>query len=242
MAAAPSSVRQVPLLDDDTVEFGDEDNVKGRFKHPYVTFFHLAFRGAALVVYLLCGLFSNSFIASFIFIVFLHSLDFWTVKNVTGRLMVGLRWWNYIDDNGESHWVFESRKVRKALFFLITLVLMGAFPGRRAGTSGSWRGPRLLDCLGRFSRPLGPAVYRRPFRLQIPMAVVSVHWPDPDRCKPLRLRQMQGRRQQGRYFFRVDEQFHEAASSSKCRGNDEPISSTVWSKHEYNLTNNCDLE
>ncbi|KAK0081395.1 hypothetical protein PV325_012242 [Microctonus aethiopoides] len=37
-------------------------------------------------------------------------MDFWTVKNITGRLMVGLRWWNYVDDNGKSHWVFESRK------------------------------------------------------------------------------------------------------------------------------------
>ncbi|XP_059476748.1 uncharacterized Golgi apparatus membrane protein-like protein CG5021 isoform X2 [Neocloeon triangulifer] len=112
--AAPNIpvVRQVPLLDDDTVEFGDEDVVKGRFKHPYVTFFHLGFRGAALVTYLLCGWFSSSFIASFVFIVLLLSLDFWTVKNVTGRLMVGLRWWNHIDDNGESHWVFESRKGR----------------------------------------------------------------------------------------------------------------------------------
>lgn len=26
--------------------------------------------------------------------------------------MVGLRWWNYVDDDGVSHWVFESRKVR----------------------------------------------------------------------------------------------------------------------------------
>lgn len=33
------------------------------------------------------------------------------MKNVTGRLMVGLRWWNYVDDDGVSHWVFESRKV-----------------------------------------------------------------------------------------------------------------------------------
>jgi hypothetical protein len=30
---------------------------------------------------------------------------------ITGRLMVGLRWWNYVDDNGKSHWVFEARKV-----------------------------------------------------------------------------------------------------------------------------------
>ena len=29
----------------------------------------------------------------------------------TGRLLVGLRWWNYVDEEGQSHWVFESRKV-----------------------------------------------------------------------------------------------------------------------------------
>lgn len=23
---------------------------------------------------------------------------------------MGLRWWNYVDDDGVSHWVFESRK------------------------------------------------------------------------------------------------------------------------------------
>lgn len=38
-------------------------------------------------------------------------MDFWTVKNITGRLMVGLRWWNYVDDDGKSHWMYESRKV-----------------------------------------------------------------------------------------------------------------------------------
>lgn len=80
-------------------------------RHPYVTLFHLAFRSAAIVVYMLCGWFSNSFIASFVTVVLLLSMDFWTVKNITGRLMVGLRWWNYVDDSGKSHWVFESRKV-----------------------------------------------------------------------------------------------------------------------------------
>lgn len=42
--------------------------------------------------------------------ILLLSMDFWTVKNITGRLLVGLRWWNYVDDNGKSHWVYESRK------------------------------------------------------------------------------------------------------------------------------------
>lgn len=77
--------------------------------------FHLGFRIAAIVVYMLCGWFSNSFIASFVTVVLLLSMDFWTVKNITGRLMVGLRWWNYVDDNGKSHWVFESKKVCSTL-------------------------------------------------------------------------------------------------------------------------------
>lgn len=64
---------------------------------------------------MLCGWFSDSFITSFVFVVLLLSADFWTVKNITGRLLVGLRWWNYVDDAGASHWVFESRKVSVGL-------------------------------------------------------------------------------------------------------------------------------
>ncbi|KAG4078221.1 hypothetical protein HA402_011293 [Bradysia odoriphaga] len=104
----------VPLLEDDSVPFGEEDELKpggGKdIPHPYVTFFHLFFRGASIVTYMLCGWFSDSFITSFVFVVLLLSADFWTVKNITGRLLVGLRWWNYVDDSGVSHWVFESRK------------------------------------------------------------------------------------------------------------------------------------
>ncbi|XP_017884950.1 uncharacterized Golgi apparatus membrane protein-like protein CG5021 isoform X5 [Ceratina calcarata] len=99
-------------MDDDTIAFGEEDEAQNsnRLKHPYVTLFHLAFRVAAIVSYMLCGWFSNSFITSFVLVVLLLSMDFWTVKNITGRLMVGLRWWNYVDDNGKSHWIFESKK------------------------------------------------------------------------------------------------------------------------------------
>lgn len=79
--------------------------------HPYVASFHLAFRGLALLTYILGGWFSDSFITIFVFTILLLSADFWTVKNITGRLLVGLRWWNYIDDDGQSHWVYESKEV-----------------------------------------------------------------------------------------------------------------------------------
>jgi len=108
--ASATGVPQVPLLDDDTVAFGEEDIGDKQFTHPYIVFFHLVFRCSAIVVYILCGWFSDSFIASFVCIILLLSADFWTVKNITGRLLVGLRWWNYVDDDGKSHWVFEARK------------------------------------------------------------------------------------------------------------------------------------
>lgn len=73
---------------------------------------------------MLCGWFSDSFITSFVVVVLLLSMDFWTVKNITGRLMVGLRWWNYVDDNGESHWVFESRKVVIVITFILFLCVL----------------------------------------------------------------------------------------------------------------------
>ena len=43
--------------------------------------------------------------------ILLHSFDFWTVKNVSGRLLVGLRWWNEIHEDGSNIWVFESKEV-----------------------------------------------------------------------------------------------------------------------------------
>ncbi|XP_041633784.1 Golgi apparatus membrane protein TVP23 homolog B [Cheilinus undulatus] len=96
--------------------FGEEDDnivsSKSQLRHPVVSFFHLFFRTSAIVVYLLCDLLSGRFIACMVTIILLLSCDFWTVKNVSGRLLVGLRWWNQVDENGNSHWVFESRKTQ----------------------------------------------------------------------------------------------------------------------------------
>ncbi|XP_065283847.1 Golgi apparatus membrane protein TVP23 homolog B isoform X1 [Dermacentor albipictus] len=95
-----------------SIDFGDVEGgvVRKPVRHRMAAFFHLAFRTTALLTYLLCRFFTDSFVSSFVSILLLLCMDFWTVKNVTGRLLVGLRWWNYIDDAGKSHWVFESRK------------------------------------------------------------------------------------------------------------------------------------
>jgi hypothetical protein len=54
-------------------------------------FFLLLFLHVFFLVYLLCNWFSENFIGNFVAITLLLSLDFWTVKNITGRIMVGLR-------------------------------------------------------------------------------------------------------------------------------------------------------
>jgi len=36
------------------------------------------------------------------------AFDFWIVKNITGRLLVGLRWRSEIKEDGTEKWHFES--------------------------------------------------------------------------------------------------------------------------------------
>lgn len=39
----------------------------------------------------------------------LLAADFYYIKNIAGRRLVGLRWWNEVNTaSGDSHWVFES--------------------------------------------------------------------------------------------------------------------------------------
>nr|XP_039248111.1 Golgi apparatus membrane protein TVP23 homolog B-like [Styela clava] len=99
-------------INDTTLEFGEEDKPqkKKRIAHPVACFFHLFFRVSAIIIYLFCGLTNSGFVASFISILLMLCADFWTVKNISGRLLVGLRWWNKIEEDGKSQWIYESRR------------------------------------------------------------------------------------------------------------------------------------
>ncbi|KAI0932285.1 Golgi apparatus membrane protein tvp23 [Taiwanofungus camphoratus] len=77
--------------------------------HPVALFFLYFFRVAAIAVYILCGFMTSNFVLSAVIVVVLLAMDFWNCRNVAGRILVGLRFWNQVDDDGESYWVFESR-------------------------------------------------------------------------------------------------------------------------------------
>lgn len=78
-------------------------------KHPVAVFCHIGFKLAALVAYITCEWFETHFVLNFVTCVLLLACDFWVTKNVSGRLLVGLRYWNEIDEAGVSTWRFESR-------------------------------------------------------------------------------------------------------------------------------------
>jgi len=91
-----------------TNEF-DGPVVQEKSAHPTALFFTLCFKVATLLTYLLCGWFSNdAFVTVFVICIILLAADFWTVKNISGRLLVGLRYWNHIKEDGTSEWMYES--------------------------------------------------------------------------------------------------------------------------------------
>ena len=77
-------------------------------KHPITALFHVAFKAAAVFIYMFGSWFTSSFIFVFVLCILLLAADFWTVKNVSGRLLVGLRWWSYVKPDGSNEWIFES--------------------------------------------------------------------------------------------------------------------------------------
>ncbi|RCK63771.1 Golgi apparatus membrane protein TVP23 [Candida viswanathii] len=94
--------------------------------HPIALFFYIFFRVSPVVVYIFGNIIigqitsKNTFILHFIVLILLIAADFWNLKNISGRLLVGLRWWNetnMIDPSEgasssgkdfENVWVFES--------------------------------------------------------------------------------------------------------------------------------------
>jgi hypothetical protein len=65
---------------------------------------------ASLLVYILgLRLLTSNFVLIFIITILLLAVDFYYLKNIAGRRLVGLRWWNEVDPNtGDGRWVFES--------------------------------------------------------------------------------------------------------------------------------------
>ena len=76
--------------------------------HPGVALLHVALKILIVFLYLVLPLITTGF-SQMVFIIILGAIDFWIVKNISGRLLVGLRWWIDFNEDGEEQWKFECK-------------------------------------------------------------------------------------------------------------------------------------
>uniref|UniRef100_A0AC35U2J6 Golgi apparatus membrane protein TVP23 homolog n=1 Tax=Rhabditophanes sp. KR3021 TaxID=114890 RepID=A0AC35U2J6_9BILA len=77
-------------------------------KHPMISLAHVVFRFAPILFYVFSNMLGTGFIVQIVVFLILITLDFWVVKNISGRLLVGLRWWAQTNDEGHTKWVYEQ--------------------------------------------------------------------------------------------------------------------------------------
>ncbi|KAK6588417.1 FAM18-like protein [Cryptosporidium xiaoi] len=101
------------MMNEDATNTPIISNFLGSTSHPTICLFHVIFKILSFISFMFGPLFfhffsKNSFILSFSLTSILLSLDFWTVKNVTGRILIRMRWWYEISKDGETIWMFET--------------------------------------------------------------------------------------------------------------------------------------
>lgn len=107
----------------------------------------------------------------FIITILLLATDFYYLKNIAGRRLVGLRWWNEVDTaTGDSHWVFESQDrggdasgagaqnlTDKRFFWLALYAQPGLWVGLAIFAIVRFENPIWLSLVGAFSHFLPPS-------------------------------------------------------------------------------------
>ena len=81
--------------------------------NPSIALMTVGLKLAALFFFLFLNILaSEAFVM--IVVILLVAADFWYTKNISGRILVGLRWWNKFDpENQQDIWTFESKNERK---------------------------------------------------------------------------------------------------------------------------------
>lgn len=98
-----------------STEAGDAPYAPGFLKtarHPIICMCHMGFKALALLSFVfgsfIFGGFKGDYVCTFIITTILLSIDFWVVKNITGRLLVGMRWWHKVNEDGSEEWIYEA--------------------------------------------------------------------------------------------------------------------------------------
>ncbi|KPI86533.1 hypothetical protein ABL78_4398 [Leptomonas seymouri] len=94
--------------DGETVPVDAVDHGGYKGVHPIAALFHTAFKIAAILVYIFGSTFGMGYVVLLVVTILLLAADFWTTKNITGRILVSMRWRNEVREDGSTEWLFES--------------------------------------------------------------------------------------------------------------------------------------
>ena len=79
-----------------------------RSSHPIACLFHIILKSLTFLCYLFLNLIIDNTPITFIIIILFTSIDFWATQNIIGRLLVGLRCRNLIQEDGTQTWIYEN--------------------------------------------------------------------------------------------------------------------------------------
>ena len=78
--------------------------------NPSVALMTVALKGCALFFFLFLNIFTSNQAFVMTIVILFDAMDFWYTKNISGRILVGLRWWNtYNPETQQEVWRFESK-------------------------------------------------------------------------------------------------------------------------------------
>lgn len=91
-------------------------NFINKASNPLICIFTIIFKIGAICSFILLDIFVKNEAIAYLVVIILSAADFWTTKNISGRILVGLRWWNEVKENGEEVWIFESKNESNFFF------------------------------------------------------------------------------------------------------------------------------
>ena len=105
---APSSIEMTKVSSPVSPTRGMLPAVFSEAAHPGICVLHVVFKILAVFSYIFFYAWTKWFIGSFILTTIFLALDFWVTKNITGRILAGLRWWSFVKEDGTNEWTFEA--------------------------------------------------------------------------------------------------------------------------------------
>ena len=99
-----------PNASNDAITF---TNFYKKAANPTVCLLTVGFKLAAAISFILLDIFTSSEALVYLVVILIGAADFWMTKNLSGRILVGLRWWNMVKETGDEVWVFESKNESK---------------------------------------------------------------------------------------------------------------------------------